>query len=180
MKNSILSDNFFSHSTGLLSNSSPLKSLIFFIYYIFNISSTILPRWFTQSVTNFTLLQHTIVEIDSLITTATVSLGDAYMYIPYLTMPLKTKNLMKLRHSIHQENNHNIFYQVIYHRFRINIQSPLIPRDRFLNITVDNTIYALSFRGIDTTATTHIIHLLFNLYPGFSHLRHTYDGKYYN
>ena len=119
-------------------------------------------------------------EMDTTLTKIKTSFSDVYMYIHHPTIPLKLKHLMKLRHILHQENHHRISHRVIYHPLRVSTQSTIIPWDRSLNITLNNTIYTLTPRNTETTLTYHTIHLFLNSYQGSPDLQHTYNGRYHN
>ena len=108
-------------------------------------------------------------EMNTALTTANLISSALSIYLHYPTLPLRFKNILILRHSIRQENCHSRSLRVLYHHLRISAQSPLIPSDRFVTLTIDNILYKLT----DTTPLQHTIHLFVNSYkghPSFSNL----------
>ena len=88
---------------------------------------------------------------------------------------------MKLRNITHQENTHHISHRVIYHKLHISsVWSLLIPPNRSLCITILNTIYTLTPRGMDTTAMQHTIYYFVNPYQGYPYLIYTHEDEYHN
>ena len=65
--------------------------------------------------------------------------------------------------------------RVIYHHLRINAQSPPIPNDKTLHLTLNNTIYTMIGRGSDTTSIIHRLHLFLDPYNGIPYLRYTHE-----
>ena len=89
------------------------------------------------------------------------------MYVHRPTLPIQLSHLMKLEEYMKPTNYHHLSYRVIYHHLLISARSPLIPRDRCLTITLDNTVHNLTYKGPDAQLTTqHNIRLFLNPYKG--------------
>ena len=96
-------------------------------------------------------------------------------------MPLNLGHLRNLRAWLKPSNNTPISHRIIYHHLLISANSPLVPRDRSLSLTIDSNIYSLT-PTIDTTPTlcSHQLHLFLNPYKRDPYILYTYDGGQHN
>ena len=67
-------------------------------------------------------------------------------------------------------------HRVIFHHLRITALSTLLPSDRTLTITLDNTIHTLSPPRIGGLATSYHLHLYLNPHNRLPYLQHTCIG----
>ena len=93
--------------------------------------------------------------------------NDTTVYITHPTMTLTIKHLIILQHT---GEHHHISHRIIYHYLRISTQLILISHDRSMIITIDNTIFTLTPRETNTTATQHTNHVFLNLCKGSLYL----------
>ena len=73
---------------------------------------------------------------------------QVHLFHPH--MPLTLNHLRCLRNTLRPSVTHLLPLRVLYCHLLISASSPLIPRDRYLSLTMDNTIHTM-------TPTTHTI-----------------------
>ena len=109
--------------------------------------------------------------MDNVLATVRAIHDGVYIHTCHLTMPLTLYHLIKLNECLNTTNHHHLFHRVIYHNLRIDAQSPLIPKDKLLIVTINIIVYRLTPRTTDTTPRRHAIYLFLNPYkrpPTFS------------
>ena len=67
-------------------------------------------------------------------------------------------------------------HRVIFHHIHITALSALVPSDRTLKLSLDNTIHTLTPPRTGNVATPHHLHLFLNPHNRLPYLQHTYDG----
>ena len=93
-------------------------------------------------------------------------------------MALTLRHLRRLRIILCPSDTHQLPLRVLYHQLLISARSPLIPRDRHLSISMDNTIYAMTPNAThDSSTRLHYIQLFLNPSTGSPYLLYTFDGQ---
>jgi len=87
-------------------------------------------------------------------------------------------HLLRLHLTLQPNINRHLPLRVIYHYLHISARSPLIPRDRFLNLTMDNTIHTMTPNDThDSYTRLHYIHLFLDPPTSFPYILYTFDGQ---
>ena len=79
---------------------------------------------------------------------------------------------MKNLHSLHNRTHLTILH--IFHHLCITAASPLIPCDRTVKVTINQTTYPLTPTRATTTTTPHHIHLFLNPHNRHPYVIHTH------
>ena len=129
----------------------------------------------THVFINLDLTQHTLVEMNNVLT---VTLGSdqctkVYMYHP--AMPITSKHTHTFNCNVRLEQHQHLSNRIVLYHLCITVVSLNIPRDRSLDITIENTIYTLTTRGTDDVATSHSLRCFLNLHISMPFLRHTHE-----
>ena len=128
----------------------------------------------TQLSITFTLTPYTFMVLNYALDAVSTFSICTKVHLSHPIMMITMKHLRILWYSMHLEGHHNLDNMVIYRHLRISAQSPLIPRDSELYITIDNTVCLVTTRRSDTTATTYRIKLHLSPLNGFPCLWHIY------
>ena len=136
--------------------------------------NTPVPRHVSQPLIDLTLTVHTIAAIEAVLPVDKLTRTTAHIHIAHPIMPLNLGHLSNLRAWLNPSTNRPISHRIIYHHLLINANSPLVPRDRSLSLTIDRNIYSLT-PTVDTTPTLrpHQLHLFLNPYKQESGGKHT-------
>ena len=94
-------------------------------------------------------------------------------------MPLTLRHIRRLRITLRLYDTHHMSLRVLYHHLLISARSPLIPRDRYLYITMDNTIHTMTPNDTyDLFTRLHYLHLFINPSTGSLYLLYTFDRHF--
>ena len=101
---------------------------------------------------------------------------QVHLFHPH--MPLTLNHLRRLRNTLRPSVTHLLPLRVLYCHLLISASSPLIPRDRYLSLTMDNTIHTMPPNDThDPSTPLHFLHLFLNPSTGFPYLLYTFDGQ---
>ena len=117
----------------------------------------------------------TIMFINLSITTTPVSHQCTMTHISHPTMILTMRQLHSLNGFIQASLNQTLSHRFLFHQFRITVMSALIPSDRTLKITLDNTIHTLTPHHITSVDIQHYLHLYLNPHNSLSYLQYIRD-----
>ena len=117
------------------------------------LSSSPSPCHISQPGISLSLPYHIVSEIDKVITAANTAYNSAQVHLSHPTMHIKFNHLMTLHTNMCPSNNHNLSHRVIYHHLLTSARSPLIPRDSYLSLTMDNTTHTLITKVTDAPPT---------------------------
>ena len=136
-------------------------------------SNTPTPR----QVIDLTLHQHADNEIVAVFARSTAD-TSAMVHRYHSHMALTLRHLRRLRIILCPSDTHQLPLRVLYHQLLISARSPLIPRDRHLSISMDNTIYAMTPNAThDSSTRLHYIQLFLNPSTGSPYLFYTFHGQ---
>ena len=89
------------------------------------------------------------------------------------TLPLR-----RLRITLRPSDTHQLPLRILYHHLLISARSHLIPRDRHLSLTIDNTIHTMTPNDThDPSIRLHSLHLFLNPSTDFPYLLCTFAGQ---
>ena len=129
---------------------------------------------------HLSLHQHTISAIHTILH-ATTARDSGPVHLSHPSMPVTLNHLKSLHQSTNPANTHHLSHRAIYHYFRLNTRSPLIPRFRYLSLTIDNIIFVLTPNSPDASQTRqYYLHLFLNPYKRSLYLQYTYEYGYLN
>ena len=104
--------------------------------------------------------------------------NSTQVHLSHSNMPLTMDHLLRLHLTLQPNINRHLPLRVIYHYLHISARSPLIPRDRFLNLTMDNTIHTMTPNDThDSYTRLHYIHLFLDPPTSFPYILYTFDGQ---
>ena len=130
---------------------------------------------------NLSLPQHTVSDIDNIINAANTACNNVQVHLSHPNMYIKLNHLRILHTSMRPSNTYKISHHVIYYRIFISERSPLIHRDRFLSLTMDNTTHTLTPRGTEAPPISqHFLRLFLNPCKRSSYPQYTYRGGHHN
>ena len=115
-----------------------------------------------------------ITEIRQVLSATSVSHTCTKVHIPHHSLPLTMKQLHTLHGVIQSGENQNLLNRTIFHHLRITVLSPLLPKDRYLHLTVDNTIHHLTTPRTTNVDPPHNLQLYLNPHDRLPYLQHTY------
>ena len=102
---------------------------------------------------------------------------SAQVHLSHPHIPPTLHHLRRLRSTLHPAISNHLPLRVLYHHLFISTRSSLIPRNRHLSITMDNTIHTMTPNDThDPSTRLHYIHLFLNPSTGFPHLSYTFNG----
>ena len=103
--------------------------------------------------------------------------NNAQVHLSYLHMPLTLRHIRRLHITLRPYDTNHLSLRVLYHHLLISARSPLIPQDRYLSITMDNTIHTMTPNDTYALSTIlHYLHLFINPSTGSPYLLYTFDG----
>ena len=106
--------------------------------------------------------------------------GTPIRNIAHPTLPLTLGHLRRLRACLQLSNNKSISFSIIYHRLLVSANSPLVPRDRSLFLTINSNIHSLTLTtSTNPTLRQHQFHLFLNPYKRETYLLYTCDGGHH-
>ena len=130
-----------------------------------------------RQVLDLTPHQHDTNEIAVVIARSTAA-NSAHVRLSHPHMPLTMCHLLRLHLTLQPNDTHHLPLQVIYHHMHISARAPLIPRDRFLNLTIDNTIHTITPNDThDPSTRLHYIHLFLDPPTSSPYILYTFDGQ---
>ena len=97
-----------------------------------------------KMIANLALTSHTLDSIQQILTATPTPNLFTTSHIPHLTMPLPITQLHRLHGLIQSSQDQTLSRRVLFHHFRITAMSTLIPSERTLKISLDNTIHTLT------------------------------------
>ena len=116
----------------------------------------------THTTVNLALTKHTLDQIHQVLLTNTTSVQCPTIHIPHPTMTLPTTELFQLQGILQSGTDHALSHRLLFHYLHITAQSPLIPRDRSLHLTVDRTTHAMTPPHPSQETPPHRLHLFLN------------------
>ena len=96
------------------------------------------------------------------------------VHVPHPTLPLLAKHIHTYQGMIRSRMDHTLSHTILFHDLHITTVSPLIPRDRWLHLTLYNFTHTLIPPGAALDNTPHRLHLFLNSYNRFPYLQHTH------
>ena len=119
--------------------------------------------------------------MDNSLTTVNIAFNNAKVHLSHHIILITLNHLRIIYTSMRPSNNHNVLYRVIFHHLLLSARYPLIPRDRFLPLTMDSTTHILTFRGTEAPPTSqHYLYLFLNPYKRSPYLQYTYQSDFHN
>ena len=83
-----------------------------------------------------------------------------HVHLSHPHIPLTMGHMRRLHLTLQPNITHHIPLRVIYHHLHMSARAPLIPRDRFLNLTMTNTIHTMTPNDTHNPSTRlYYIHL---------------------
>ena len=135
------------------------------------------PTRHPRHVLDLTLHQHDTNEIAAMIARSTTTNGT-HVHLSHPHMPLTMDHLLRLYLTLQPHSIHHLPLRVIYHHLHISARAPLIPRDRFLNLTIDNTIHTMTPNDTHNSSTRlHYIHLFLDPPTSYPYILYTFAGQ---
>ena len=101
-------------------------------------------------------------------------------HISHPTLPLPLTHLHRLHSIIQSAQDQTMPHRVIFHHIHITALSALVPSDRTLKLSLDNTVHTLTPLRTGNVATPHHLHLYLNPHGRLPHLQHTCAGSNLN
>ena len=83
-------------------------------------------------------------------------------HIPHPAIPITKERLVALQGIIRSGTDEPLSNTLLYHHFRLSAMFELIPDDRILELTVDNTIHIMSPPRTTNVTTPYHFHLYLN------------------
>ena len=120
------------------------------------------------------LPQSTLAEIRQVLSATPASHTCTKVHISHHSLPITMKQLHTLHGVIQSGENQNLLNRTIFHHLRITALSPLLPKDRYLHLTVDNTIHHLTTPRTTNVDPPHNLQLYLNPHDRLPYLQHTY------
>ena len=115
-----------------------------------------------RQVIDLTLHPHATNEIAAVFARSTAA-NSAQVHLSHPHIPITIGHLRRLHLTLQPNDTHHLPLRVIYHHMNISARAPLIPRDRYISITMDNTIHTMTSNGThDPSTRLHYIHLFLN------------------
>ena len=108
---------------------------------------------------NLALPTHTLAAIQQVLTATPISHQCTTTHVFHSTLPLTMTQVHSFNRLIQENLDRTISHRVIYHHLRVTAMSTLIPCDRTLKITLDNTIHILTPPRTGSVAIPHHLHL---------------------
>ena len=102
------------------------------------------------------------------------------MHISHPTMALTMAHLHSFNGIIQSSQNQTLSYRVPFHYLHITAMSALLPSDRTLKITLNNTIHPLTSPRTTSVPTPYHFHLYLNLHDSLPYLQYTRDVNKYS
>ena len=137
-------------------------------------TTTPLLRHVSQPLIDLTLTAHTIAAIEAVLPVDNPTLPTAHIHITHPTIPLTIGQLRHLRACLQLSNNTSVSFSIIYYHLLINANSPLVPRDRSISLTINNNIHSLTpSTPNNPTLRPHHLHLFLNPYQRMPYLLYT-------
>ena len=128
-------------------------------------------------IINLALPSHDREAIQQVLTTTHTSRLCSMTHIAHPTLPLPFSQVDSLNRLIQANLEQNLTHLIIFHHLRITAMSALIPSDRTLTVTLNNTIHTLTPPRTVPVATPHHLHLYLNPHDQPPYLQHTYTGN---
>ena len=101
---------------------------------------------------------------------------SAQVHLSHLQVPLKLSHLRYLRTILRPYNTHHLPLRVLYYHIFISARSPHIQRDRYLSLTMDNTVHTMTPNNTHVPSTRlHYLRLVLNPSTGSPNLQYTFD-----
>ena len=127
-------------------------------------------------VINLALTSHPLEATQQVLTATLASHQCTTTHISHPTLPLTMTYVHSLNRLMHENLDRTISHRVIFHHLHITAMSILLPSDRTLNITLNNTIHILKPPRTGSVATSHHLHLYLNPRNHLPYLEHTCNG----
>ena len=141
---------------------------------------TPLSRHVDQPYINLILTVHTTTAIEAILLVGNPTHITAQVNLEHPTIPLTLDHMCHLRAYMYLLNNTSISFRIIHHHLLLSANSPLVPRDRSISLTIDNNIHSLTPLGpIDQQQRYHL-HLFVNPYNRSLYLLYTFAGGQHN
>ena len=103
------------------------------------------------------------------------------VHLSHRNMNIKLNHLRQLHTTMRTSNNHHLPHRVLYHHLLISARSPLILRDMYLSLIMNNIIHtSIPNDTHDLTTQLHYLLLFLNTSKGSPNLQYLYEGGYYN
>ena len=130
-----------------------------------------------QQVFDLTLHPYATNKISAVIDRSTAA-NSAKKHLSHPHMPITIGHLRRLNLTLQPKVTHHLTLRVIYHHMHISARAPLISRDRYLFLTMDNTIHTMTPNAThDPSTRLHYIHLFLNPPTGSPYILYTFDGQ---
>ena len=130
-----------------------------------------------RQVLDLTLHQDDTNEIAAVIARSTAA-NSAHVHLSHPHMSLTMGHLLRLHLTLQPNDTHHLPLRVIYHHMHISARAPLILRDRFLNLTMNNTVYTMTPTDTHNVSTRlHCIHLFLDPPTSSPSILYTFDGQ---
>ena len=109
-------------------------------------SSSPSPTHSPRHIINLKLNEHIVIAIDKVLA-ATMAHDSVRVHLSHPQLPVKLSHLRRLQTTIRPCKPHHLPVRVLYHHLLISAQSPLIPQDMYLSLTMDNNIHTMTPNG---------------------------------
>ena len=113
-------------------------------------------------IVNIVLTSHTLEAIQQVMTATPAPNLYTTPHIAHPTLPLPLTHLHRLHRIIQSAQDQTMPHRVILHHIHITALSALVPSDRTLKLSLDNTIHTLTPPRTGNVATPHHLHLFLN------------------
>ena len=121
-----------------------------------------------RTTINLILTTYTQQAVQQVLTTNPSSNLCTTVHIPHPDLPFTMKSL----HSLHARQTLNPLH--IFHHLCITAASPLIPCDRTVKVTINQTTYPLTPTRATTTSAPHHIHMFLTPHNRYPYVIHTH------
>ena len=130
-----------------------------------------------RQVIDITLHQHANNKIAAVFAQSTAD-NSAMVHLFHPRMPLILCHPRRLRITLRPSDNYQLPLRVLYHHLLISARSPLISRDRYLSLIMDNTIHTMTPNDThDPSTRLHYLRLFLNVSVGSPYLLYTFDSQ---
>ena len=127
-------------------------------------------------IVDLALTSHTHEAIQQVLTATPAAHHCTTTHISHPTVPLTMTHVYSLHRLLQEKLDRTISHRVIFHHLRLTAMSTLIPCDRTLKITLDNTIHILTPPRTGNVTTPHHLHLYLDQHDRLPYLQHTCPG----
>ena len=130
-----------------------------------------------RQVIDLTLYPHATNEIATVFARSTTA-NSAQVHLSHPHIHITIYHLRRLNLTLQPNDTHHLPLRVIYYHMYITTRAPLIPRNRYLSLTMDNTIHTMTSNEThDPSTRLQYIHLFLNPTTGLSYILYTLDGQ---